>query len=89
MLDSWLVKRLLAGMLMERFFVCPYPTSGHLVYNLSRQVLVTTWIGRAWKECASLGSGRVVDSGQLGNVKFEEKYGENTPRLDGKSGWLR
>ncbi|KAM2305802.1 hypothetical protein ACFXTH_025321 [Malus domestica] len=33
------------------------------LYDLSRQVLFANWIGRAWKECASLGSGRVVDSG--------------------------
>ncbi|KAM2117413.1 hypothetical protein ACFX1R_010966 [Malus domestica] len=33
-------------------------------YDLSRQVLFAIWIGRAWKECASLSSGRVVDSGR-------------------------
>ncbi|KAM2565030.1 hypothetical protein TB2_013264 [Malus domestica] len=32
------------------------------LYDLSRQVLFAIWIGRASKECASLGSGRVVDS---------------------------
>ncbi|KAM2013123.1 hypothetical protein ACFX1T_024873 [Malus domestica] len=32
------------------------------LYDLSRQVLFTIWIGRAWKECTFLGSGRVVDS---------------------------
>ncbi|KAM1276890.1 hypothetical protein ACFX13_030056 [Malus domestica] len=32
------------------------------LYDLSRQVLFTIWIGKAWNECASLGSGRVVDS---------------------------
>ncbi|KAM1480307.1 hypothetical protein ACFX2I_027468 [Malus domestica] len=34
------------------------------LYDLSRQVLFAIWIGRAWKECASLGSGRVVDFGR-------------------------
>ena len=34
------------------------------LYDLSRQVLFTIWIGRAWKKCASLGSGDVVDSGR-------------------------
>ena len=34
------------------------------LYDLSRQVLFAIWIGRAWKECASLSSGRVVDSGR-------------------------
>ncbi|KAM1249750.1 hypothetical protein ACFX2H_032276 [Malus domestica] len=34
------------------------------LYDLSRQVLFAIWIGRAWKECASLGSGNVVDSGR-------------------------
>ncbi|KAM2795203.1 hypothetical protein COP1_006485 [Malus domestica] len=33
------------------------------LYDLSRQVLFAIWIGRAWKECASLGSERVVDFG--------------------------
>ena len=32
------------------------------LYDLSRQVLFAILIGRAWKECASLSSGRVVDS---------------------------
>ncbi|KAM1171383.1 hypothetical protein ACFX2I_021639 [Malus domestica] len=34
------------------------------LYDLSRQVLFAIWIGRAWKEYTSLGSGRVVDSGR-------------------------
>ncbi|KAB2620887.1 hypothetical protein D8674_039467 [Pyrus ussuriensis x Pyrus communis] len=29
----------------------------------AKQVLFTIWIGKAWKKCASLSSGRVVDSG--------------------------
>ncbi|KAM1912546.1 hypothetical protein ACFX14_000599 [Malus domestica] len=32
------------------------------LYDLSRQVLFAVWIGKAWKECVSLGSGMVVDS---------------------------
>ncbi|KAM1052746.1 hypothetical protein ACFX2J_000332 [Malus domestica] len=32
------------------------------LYDLSRQVLFSIWIGIAWKECASLSSGRVVHS---------------------------
>ncbi|KAM2054209.1 hypothetical protein ACFX1T_003761 [Malus domestica] len=87
-LDSWLVEWLLAGTLLERFFVRPCPTLGDLVwgtlhlgalqklihqgrllckgtrqlYDLSRQVLFSIWVGRAWKECISLSSGSVVDS---------------------------
>ena len=33
------------------------------LYDLSRQVLFSIWIGRAWKKCVSLSSGSVVDSG--------------------------
>ncbi|KAM1212163.1 hypothetical protein FF1_003757 [Malus domestica] len=32
------------------------------LYDLSRQVLFSIWVGRAWKECISLSSGSVVDS---------------------------
>ncbi|KAM1218844.1 hypothetical protein ACFX15_045207 [Malus domestica] len=32
------------------------------LYDLLRKVLFAIWIGRAWKEYASLGSGKVVDS---------------------------
>ncbi|KAM2841209.1 hypothetical protein PS2_029496 [Malus domestica] len=32
------------------------------LYDLLRQLLFAIWIGRAWKECASLSSGSVVDS---------------------------
>ncbi|KAM1533574.1 hypothetical protein EV2_007738 [Malus domestica] len=34
------------------------------LHDLSRQMLFAIWIGRAWNDCASLGSGRVVDSGR-------------------------
>ncbi|KAM1947729.1 hypothetical protein ACFX15_008005 [Malus domestica] len=34
------------------------------LYDLLRQVLFAIWIRRAWKECASFGSGMVVDSGR-------------------------
>ncbi|KAM2000498.1 hypothetical protein ACFX16_007794 [Malus domestica] len=88
MLCSWLVKRVLVGTLLESFFVCLYPTSGHLVwgilhlgalqelvhqghllcegarqlYDLSRQVLFSIWVGIAWKKCIPLSNGSVVDS---------------------------
>ncbi|KAM1264272.1 hypothetical protein ACFX2J_034101 [Malus domestica] len=35
----------------------------HQLYDLSRQVLFSIWVGKAWKECISLSSGSVVDSG--------------------------
>ncbi|KAM1137004.1 hypothetical protein ACFX2H_034827 [Malus domestica] len=43
---------------------CQLCKGARQLYDLLRQVLFTIWIGRAWKECASLGSGRVVDSGR-------------------------
>ncbi|KAM1999417.1 hypothetical protein ACFX16_006846 [Malus domestica] len=90
MLSSWLVEWLLVETLLERFFVCPCPTSGHLVwatlhlgalqelvhqgcllcesarqlYDLSRQVLFSIWVGIAWKECVFLSSESVVDFGR-------------------------
>ncbi|KAM1451127.1 hypothetical protein ACFX2I_038291 [Malus domestica] len=87
-LDLWLIKWLLAGTVLERFFVFLCPTSRHLIkgmlhldalqelihqgslmcegvrqlYDLSRQVLFTIWVGRAWTKCVSLSSGSMVDS---------------------------
>ena len=46
------------------------------LYDLSRQVLLAIWIGRAWKKCASSSSGRVVDSGReiwVGKCQIREE----------------
>ncbi|KAM2165494.1 hypothetical protein ACFX1R_039636 [Malus domestica] len=73
---SWLVEWLLAGTLLEMSVCtldpdalqklihqgCLLCKGARQLYDLSRQVLFAIWIRRAWKECASLGSGRVVDS---------------------------
>ncbi|KAM1423109.1 hypothetical protein ACFX13_005223 [Malus domestica] len=51
----------LQKLIHQGFLLCK---GARQLYDLSRQVLFAIWIGRAWKECASLGSGKVVDFGR-------------------------